>query len=62
MVYIEISICIYDCICCPTRCDGKSKAVCDFEKDVALFEAIENEIINKINHSCPNSQLSFQYK
>lgn len=54
MVYKEVSNYIFDCISCPTRCDGKSKAVYDFEKDVAFSEAIENEIINKINHWYPN--------
>lgn len=54
MSYTEISKYIFDCISCPTRCDGKSKAVYDFEKDVAFSEAIENEIIAIINKSYPN--------
>jgi hypothetical protein len=54
MGYIEISKYIFGCISCPTRCDGKSKAIYDFEKDVAFSEAIENEIITKINKAYPN--------
>lgn len=54
MDYKEISIYVFDCNSCPTRCDGKSKEVYDFEKDVAFSEAIENEIIYNVNHLYPN--------
>lgn len=54
MMYTQISEYKYDCFTCPTPCDGKSKAVYDFEKDVQFSEAIENEIIAKINKTYPN--------
>ena len=49
MVYNEIAKQVFDCVSCPTRCDGKSKAVYDFEKDVAFSEAVENQVISLIN-------------
>jgi len=51
MSYKEITSNIFDCHCCPTPCDGKSKGVYDFEKDVQFSENIENEIIKRINSS-----------
>ena len=49
MNYKELTTNIYDCDTCPTRCDGISKGVYDFEKDVQFSETIEYEIIKKIN-------------
>jgi hypothetical protein len=54
MIYKELAPNIYDCSSCPTRCDGISKGVYDFEKDVQFSENIEDEIIKKINNSYPN--------
>jgi len=59
MDYKELSSYIYECNSCPTRCDGISKGVYDFERDVQFSEAIENEIIKNINQN--NSEL-FAYK
>jgi hypothetical protein len=53
-MYIQHGPNIFDCQSCPTRCDGKSKGVYDFEKDVEFSEAIENKIINEINNKYPD--------
>jgi len=52
-MYQQISPNIFDCHCCPTRCDGKSKGIYDFEKDVQFSEKIEDEIIRRINNNYP---------
>lgn len=44
---------IFDCSTCPTRCDGKTAAQFDFEKDVAFSERIENAVIKFINQKYP---------
>jgi hypothetical protein len=44
----------FNCDTCLTRCDGKTVPQFDFEKDVLFSEAIENEIIEKINKEYPN--------
>jgi hypothetical protein len=54
MSYKEIMPNIFECPSCPTRCDGISKGIYDFEKDVQFSEKIEDEIIKKINHSYLN--------
>jgi len=59
MIYKELSTNIFECFSCPTRCDGISKGVYDFEKDVHFSEAIENKIIKIINQ---NNQDLFAFK
>ena len=54
MSYIKIRENVYNCAVCPTRCDGKTVAQFDFERDVKFSEAIENEIINFINENYTN--------
>ena len=51
MIYKKLASNIYDCATCPTRCDGISKGVYDFEKDVSFSEAIEEEVIREINYT-----------
>jgi hypothetical protein len=51
MIYNKLAPNIYDCQTCPTRCDGISKGVYDFEKDVSFSEAIEEEVIREINYT-----------
>jgi hypothetical protein len=43
----------FDCSTCLTRCDGKTVAQFDFEKDVAFSERIENAVIKFINQKYP---------
>lgn len=50
-MYTQLAPNVFDCKSCPTRCDGKSKGVYDFEKDVQFSEVIEDEIIRKINNN-----------
>lgn len=59
MPQIELAPNIYDCSSCQSRCDGKSIGVYDFEKDVNFSEAIEEQIIRRINKS--NAEL-FAFK
>lgn len=59
MPHIELAPNIYDCSSCQSRCDGKSIGVYDFEKDVNFSEAIEEQIIRRINKS--NAEL-FAFK
>ncbi|RLD55986.1 MAG: hypothetical protein DRJ01_15885 [Bacteroidetes bacterium] len=40
---------MYDCNTCPTRCDGKSKGLYLFEKDLDFSEHFEQEIVNHLN-------------
>jgi hypothetical protein len=54
MTYTKISENVYNCAICPTRCDGKTVAQFDFEKDVQFSENIENKIIDYINQKYPN--------
>ena len=49
MYYKKISQNIYDCNTCPTRCDGKSKGLYLFEKDLDFSEHFEQEIVNHLN-------------
>lgn len=58
-MYFKINNNQFDCNQCTNRCDGKSKGIYDFEKDVAFSEEIENQIIKKINSDNPNL---FAYK
>ena len=53
-MYTQLAPNVFDCKSCPTRCDGKSKGLYDFEKDVQFSEAIEDKIIRKINNSYPD--------
>ena len=53
-MYTQLAPNVFDCQSCPTRCDGKSKGVYDFEKDVQFSETIEVEIIRKTNNTYPN--------
>ena len=59
MSYIQLAPNIYDCSSCQKRCDGKSIGVYDFEKDVNFSEAIEEQVIRRINKS--NAEL-FAFK
>ena len=59
MSYIQLAPNIYDCSSCQKRCDGKSIGVYDFEKDVNFSEAIEKQVIRRINKS--NAEL-FAFK
>ena len=59
MSYIQLAPNIYDCSSCQTRCDGKSIGVYDFEKDLNFSEAIEEQVIRRINKS--NAEL-FAFK
>ncbi len=54
MTFNKINENIYDCTICPTRCDGKTVAQFDFEKDVQFSENIENKIIDYINQKYPS--------
>ncbi len=54
MPYKEISPYIFDCSACPTRCDGKTVAQFDFERDVNFSEAIEKRVISYINEKYPS--------
>jgi hypothetical protein len=54
MPYINTGPNKFDCHVCETRCDGKTVSQFDFERDVNFSEAIEKEIIEKINHNYPN--------
>lgn len=54
MIFSKINENIYDCTICPTRCDGKTVAQFDFEKDVQFSENIENKIIGYINQKYPS--------
>jgi hypothetical protein len=54
MIYKKLAPNIYECFSCPTRCDGISKGIYDFEKDVSFSEAIEDKIIREINYTYPN--------
>ncbi len=54
MIYNKINENIYDCAVCPTKCDGKTVAQFDFEKDVQFSENIENKIIDYINQKFPH--------
>jgi len=49
MHYKKITPFVFDCITCPTRCDGKSKGNYQFEDDVTFAELQEELIINSIN-------------
>jgi hypothetical protein len=49
MSFVLISPNIYNCALCNTRCDGKSVAQFDFEKDVAFSERIEQDVISYFN-------------
>ncbi|MBE9467691.1 MAG: hypothetical protein IMY72_05130 [Bacteroidetes bacterium] len=49
MYYKNISKYIYDCNSCPTRCDGKSKGLYLFEKDLDFSEYFEQKIVNHLN-------------
>jgi len=49
MEYTRISENIFNCDVCPTRCDGHSKGVYDFDSDVRLSEYYEEKIIAYIN-------------
>jgi len=49
LYYKKISQNIYDCNTCPTRCDGKSKGLYLFEKDLDFSEHFEQEIVNHLN-------------
>lgn len=53
MVAKIISKNIFDCSTCVSRCDGISKGVYDFEKDVNFSEKIENQVIRLINDNYP---------
>ncbi len=50
MLYKKKSKYIYDCNVCPTRCDGKSKGLYLFEKDLDFSEHFEQKIIDYINN------------
>ena len=54
MIYKKLAPNIYECSSCPTRCDGISKGIYDFEKDVSFSEAIEDKIIREINYAYPS--------
>ena len=54
MTYTHINNYVYDCALCPTRCDGKTVAQFDFERDVRFSEAIENHVIQHINQQYPH--------
>jgi hypothetical protein len=54
MPYVNIGPNKFDCHVCETRCDGKTVSQFDFERDVNFSEAIEKELIEKINHNYPN--------
>ncbi len=51
MKYERISENRFNCIICPTPCDGVSKEVYLFQNDSAFSEHFENEIIAHINNS-----------
>lgn len=53
MSYSLINPGVYDCKCCPTRCDGITVPKFDFGRDTAFSEAVENEVINYINRNYP---------
>lgn len=53
MPYQEISPNIFNCAVCHTRCDGKTVAQFDFERDVRFSEQIENEVIQVLNQNYP---------
>lgn len=49
MYYKKITPFVFECITCPTRCDGKSKGNYQFEDDVTFAELQEDLIIDRIN-------------
>lgn len=49
MAYIRLSEFVYNCSQCHTRCDGISKGVYIFNKDVSFSEYYEKLIIKHIN-------------
>lgn len=51
MMYERISENRFNCITCPTPCDGVSKEVYLFKNDSAFSEYFETEIISHINNS-----------
>jgi hypothetical protein len=54
MPYQQIKPHIYNCAVCTTKCDSKTVAQFDFEKDAQFSEQIENEVINLINETYPH--------
>ncbi|MEE1944128.1 hypothetical protein VRU48_03345 [Pedobacter sp. KR3-3] len=49
--YTQISPYVFNCDVCPTRCDGASKMVYNFEDDVAFSEHYEQQLIDYINNT-----------
>lgn len=49
MSYTQLGPFVFDCECCPTRCDGVSKNNYQFQQDATFSERYEQEIINLIN-------------
>lgn len=48
-MYNEIKPFVFDCVSCPTRCDGLSKNNYQFEQDAVFSEYYEQKIIDYIN-------------